>query len=465
MTRPNKFSLCVFSLSLFLVNGSLALGSISSISLDKKLTLIINEFDLRSLQTKAFEETAKYRLGQALFFDPILSGNLDVSCSTCHLIKYGSSDGLQLSIGVGGVGLGEYRKPVSSREVHPRNSMDLWNRDHNDFSSMFWDGRVEMIDPINRVFRSPLGDDLPSGLDNAMAAQALFPLISPNEMLGYPGDQSSAELPTEFSTRKNELAEIYIDTRDPMAHASEIYRLIIRRLVGEANRASNTQLRYQELFEAAYPEAPIRDVNITHVANALAHFEELAFATRTTLWDSYLAGDPNALTQEAKLGAVLFYGKGRCASCHSGQLQSDFDFHAIGVIDSSARISENNRDRGRQAATGLEADAFKFRTPPLRNVLLTAPYFHNGSARDIESAVRHHTNPLRNANSYHESGKFLMTGKQTDAISPILQAGLELNDSEIYLIIAFLSSLTYEISDQDLERIVPSEVPSKINLK
>jgi cytochrome c peroxidase len=302
-------------------------------------------------------------------------------------------------------------------------------------------------------------------LDNAMAAQALFPLITPNEMLGYPGDQSSAGLPNEFSTRINELAETYKSTHDPMDHTPEIYKLIIRRLVGYANNASDTQLRYRELFEAAYPGTPIQDLNITHVANALAHFEELAFATRSSLWDRYLAGNTNALTHEAKSGAVLFYGKGRCASCHSGQLQSDFDFHAIGVIDSSARISKNNRDRGRQLATELDADAFKFRTPPLRNVIFTAPYFHNGSARDIESAVRHHTNPLRNANSYHESGKFLLTGKQIDAISPILQKGLDLDDSEISLIIAFLSSLTYEVSDQDLEKIVPSEVPSKINLQ
>ena len=75
--------------------------------------------------------------------------------------------------------------------------------------------------------------------------------------------------------------------------------------------------KIRELIKAAYPDALFEDITIAHIANAIAHFEELAFATRSTAWDQYLDGDIQAINDDAKKGALIFYGKGKCASCHS----------------------------------------------------------------------------------------------------------------------------------------------------
>src|SRR6266404_2519685 len=136
--------------------------------IDRDLAKAIKEFNLRPLEVRRFEADPKFTLGQALFFDPILSGSRIVSCATCHLLTYGTSDGLSRSIGV-------HRDGLNGTRVHPRNALDLWNRDNNAVRSLFWDGRVEVLDPERRVFRSPLGNELPSGLENALAVQALFP--------------------------------------------------------------------------------------------------------------------------------------------------------------------------------------------------------------------------------------------------------------------------------------------------
>ncbi len=431
-------------------------------SLDSKLAFVIEEFELKPIHSKQFEKTEKYKLGQALFFDPVLSGNRDVSCSTCHLIEFGSSDGLPLSIGEGGVGAGPQRLPVNTREIHPKNSMDLWNRDHNDVTSMFWDGRLEVPAVRGEYFRTPLGDMLPSGLENLMAVQSLFPLLSPNEMLGYPDDLSANTLPNEHSMKLNTLADSYRQTGVPILHSESIFAAVILRLLGELDSepANVWQSEYRILFGSAFEG---RDqYSIADVANSISHFIELSFSTRDSDWDEYLSGELESLTESAKRGALYFYGKGRCAVCHSGETFSDYSFHSIGVIDEDWRIAQDVRDVGRYAITGVENDLYKFRTPPLRNVLQTAPYFHNGSESSLYEVIRHHSNPTRNVNRYHESGRFLLEGAQVNAISPLLQIGLSLGDSEIHDIISFLGSLNYRHSVEELGQMIPESVPSQL---
>lgn len=424
-------------------------------SVENRLARLSELFELRPIDTKPLIETERFKLGRALFFDKILSGNHDVACATCHLIANGVSDGRPISLGVRGAGLGPDRNYVlAPMEIHPRNSQDLWNRDHNDVSSMFWDGRVEMVDPAARKFRTPLGEKLPEGLDNAMAAQALFPLITPNEMLGYPGD--------DYAGFTNELSHLV----DPntLNGADAVFEALMLRLIGEqtADASESHQSIYRNMFLKSFPTLSLEDLSIVHVANALAHFEELAFATRNSRWDSYLAGDRQTMTAREKEGALLFFGKGRCVACHNGETFSDFQFHSVGVIDEDWRIEREKRDLGRFHTTKDPKDAFKFRTPPLRNVTKTAPYFHNGSEYSLKAAVQQHLAPTASANKYHSSGRFLMTAQQIQAVSPVLTAGIDLTDAEIDLIIDFLGSLDTELRDGDLAIIVPKVVPSRL---
>ena len=91
-----------------------------------------------------------------------------------------------------------------------------------------------------------------------------------------------------------------------------------------------------------------------------------------------MASDASVISDRAKSGAILFFGKAKCAVCHSGPLFSDFEFHALAVKQTGPGVDLTGEDLGRYHATNDTKDRFKFRTPPLRNVTLTAPYFHDG---------------------------------------------------------------------------------------
>lgn len=427
---------------------------------DLELARVIGHFNLRPLQTRHFEEDPKFGLGRALFFDPVLSGPRDVSCATCHLLKHGTSDALPRSIGVLGVGLGPNRRLTRGDIEHPRNALDLWNRDHNAVKSLFWDGRVEVLDPIKRSFRSPLGDALPPGLENALAIQALFPLVRSDEMLGRSGDRSSKNLPNAHADLPNDLVPSD-DFGTGIERIQEAHRRIMNRLLGShKQRAEDWQERYRSLFKAAYPDKVQGAFSVVELANALAHFQELAFATRGSAWDGYLAGHTKAITNEAKAGALLFFVKGRCVVCHEPPLFSDFAFHSIGVRVSS--LTGAIPDYGRWHVTGRTADKYKFRTPPLRNVRKTSPYFHNGSEATLRGAIRKHLDPLDDADKYNRDGSFAMTVEQIDSVSTILLPRIDLTEEEIDQLIAFLATLDYEPSH--VEAIVPKAVPSGLSV-
>ncbi len=125
-------------------------------------------------------------LGKFLFFDKILSGNKNISCATCHHPFAASGDGISLPIGAGGIGLGVMRNPNNIKERVPRNSPHLFNLGASEFTTLFHDGRVTKL-------ISPAGDDLPLGLDNPLAVQAMFPVTSAAEMAGEKGENTIAD--------------------------------------------------------------------------------------------------------------------------------------------------------------------------------------------------------------------------------------------------------------------------------
>ena len=428
---------------------------------DQPLERVIKHYDLKPLPVRKFESDPKYLLGQALFFDNVLSGNRDVSCATCHLWNRGSSDALSVSIGTHGFELGEDRYIKDGFEIeHPRNSLDLWNRDNNSVKALFWDGRVEMMDPERRIFRTPMGDYLPKGLDNTLAVQAIFPLTRADEMLGRYGDNSPDYLPESHANKTNEYVtqESY---RSDQERIESAHRMIIKRIIGDTEQ-EEWQKRYLEMFEEAYPNVAKEDYSVVHIANALAHYEELAFATRQTPWDDYLAGNKSAISKSAKKGAVIFYTSGKCASCHSGPLMSDFNYHNLGIPDFGPGMDGTGKDYGRYAVTGNNNDRYRFRTPPLRNVNETAPYFHNGFIQTLEGAIRHHMDIDYYSDKYRDDGGFMMRKDQIISITPILKGGLDLSDEDVQDLISFMKSLTSSLDRETFDRVMPEDVPSGI---
>ena len=401
----------------------------------------------------------KAKIGQLLFYDKILSGNRNISCGTCHHHDLGGSDGLSLGIGEGGEGLGPKR--MAGRGAQriekriPRNAPALWNLAAKDIDVLFHDGRLSVSDIYQNGFNSPAEEWLPDGLETILAAQAVFPLTARFEMAGAP--------------KENEVGGAINDRID---NAWPIIALAVR-----------TNPDYGLMFVKAFESINTpEDVDIVDIANALAAFMGTEWKNHDSPFDDYLAGDKTALTPAAKNGMELFYGDAGCASCHSGPLMSDQKFHALALPafgpGKTRRFDPQPRDVGRMGESNQLEDAYRFRTPMLRNVSLTAPYGHNGAYPTLEGIVRHHLDPLAALDQWErdsaklpaalwlEVGDFAVqydTREMARQRRNIDITPRHLSDDDVSDLIAFLESLTGKTAKtRPLGR--PQTVPSGLTV-
>ncbi len=175
---------------------------------------------------------------------------------------------------------------------------------------------------------------------------------------------------------------------------------------------------YQKAFRALYGEG----ISQQDVQDAIATFER-SLITPNSRFDQYLRGDTDVLTDDEKAGYQLFDALG-CISCHQGMNIGGNLYQKIGIFKpyvSSAPRKEI--DFGRFHITGKEADKFVFRVPSLRNVALTAPYFHDGSVATLDEAI---------------------------SLMGEYQLGRKLTDAEISKLRAFLHTLTGEFRGKPL---------------
>lgn len=319
------------------------------------------------------------QLGQLLFYDKILSGNKNISCGTCHHHDLAGGDGLSLGIGEGGSGVGHERTPGTGddRIVKriPRNAPSLWNLGHKDVHTLFHDGRLMIADTYGNGFNSPAEEWLPQGLDNIVAAQALFPMTSQFEMAGNP--------------RENEVAGAIHD------RISTAWPILAKRV--------RTIPEYGNLFVQAFDHIDeASDVTIVEIGNALGAFITSEWRSFDSPYDAWLQGAP--LPDAAERGRQIFFTSARCAACHAGPLFTDQDFHALGLPafgpGRTRPWDPMPRDVGRMGKTNLIEDAYKFRTPSLRNVALTAPYGHNGAFPTLRAMIAHHADPVASLSTW-----------------------------------------------------------------
>ncbi|NND31079.1 MAG: cytochrome-c peroxidase [Saprospiraceae bacterium] len=268
---------------------------------------------------------AKVKLGRLLFFDPILSGEKDVACATCHHPSNGFAESRDLSIGVNGSGFGGNRAfkepnqiPFVKRNAHTvlntaYNGIDLSAKYDPEEAPMFWDDRVKSLE-----------------------GQALEPLKALEEMRGM---------------RYSE---------------SEILDVVVARLqeIGE----------YEQLFSLAFPTDP-EPVSIDNLAKAIAAYER-TLVSNNSRFDAFKRGDENALSEAEKEGMQTFLDVG-CAKCHNGPMFSDYQMHVLGVPD-NPKLAE--RDLGFELTNA-------FRTASLRNLRFTFPFMHNGSMKSIKEIL------------------------------------------------------------------------------
>lgn len=321
------------------------------------------------------------RIGQLLFHDKLLSGNRNIACATCHSLDHGGADRLSLGIGEGGTGLGPERRPGhGSGRIHkriPRNAPALWNLGARQVHTLFHDGRLSVSDIYGNGFDTPAEEWLPAGLTTPLAAQALFPLTAQFEMAGNPSE--------------NEIAGAIHDRIDAA------WPILAKRV--------RTTPGYGALFVEHFDHVDAPDqVTIVEIGNALGAYIAAEFRSIDTPFDAYLAGDTGALTPLQRDGMDLFFGRAGCDGCHSGPLLSDQKFHALALPQigpgRTRRFDPMPRDVGRMGKSDDLADAYRFRTPPLRNVALTAPYGHNGAYPTVRGIIAHHADPLASLDAW-----------------------------------------------------------------
>ena len=201
---------------------------------------------------------------------------------------------------------------------------------------------------------------------------------------------------------------------------------------------------------------------------------EFEWRSDTAPFDMFLK-EQKTLSITAKKGLDLFYGVGGCASCHSGALLTDHEFHAMGQPQvgpgKAARFQSHARDEGRFRVTGLDGDKYAFRTPSLRNVKLTGPWGHAGAYSDLTAFVAAHADPRAGLTNYNRLGIVLPQFDVADwrimddpaevaAISKAVSIDpVSLSSDEVSALVAFLGSLT-DTSAQVGRLGVPKSVPS-----
>ena len=393
-------------------------------------------------------------LGQLLFYDPLLSGNKEVACATCHHPSLGTGDGLSLSLGDGGKGLG-LKRVVDSQNLPeqrvPRNAQHLFNLGAKQIRALFHDGRVEVDAARASGLRTPLEDEMVGGFASIISAQTMFPVLSGDEMAGHYSE--------------NDISQAV--RRGTLTGKNGAWDLITQRVVKVPQYAND--------FVAVYPHITRPDdIAFTDVSNAIAVFMELEWRSDTAPFDAVLRGQ-GSLSTDAGKGMELFYGVAGCASCHSGALLTDHGFHAMGQPQlgpgKGARFESHARDEGRFRVTGVEADKYAFRTPSLRNVALTGPWGHAGAYSDLTAFVAGHADPRAALAAFDRSGAILTEFDAADwrimddpaevaaianavKVDPVL-----LTAQEVAEVVAFLGTLT-DTAAQTGRLGVPKSVPS-----
>ena len=397
------------------------------IDTDQQLDLIIKLYGLSSspasCQPKPLssEKAPLLEAGEILFNSSILSGDNDSSCSVCHLNDKHLTDGLPIAAGIGR-DTAHDNSITSSTVLVPRNAFTLFGRNSSEFNTFFWDGKV--LERDGEIY-SPIGNGYKLGFESALAVAAILPLLARDEFLGK---QSYFDSTAHFDS----INEQYYDSKFQAANG------VISNILANQDDANINALK------AAFTKAEIYSPTLADVGNALASFiGKLNDACPISSWESYIQGNTDALSEEQKRGAIIFFGKGRCSGCHTTNLFSDFQYHSLGVPQGQFGPYIHSQDVGRAGVTYLPEDRYKFRTPPLIGVSLTAPYGHNGMFAGLRDIVQFHINPIPFLSTYQWSGERerLTYGKLLSSRSPMLGYITIESEEELDALIAYLEAL------------------------
>lgn len=465
-------------------------------SLDQELRLLLSKHSF----TGRIEEALAVRLGRPLdlvlaelgrnlFFDPIMALRRDNSCAGCHAPQFGFADSQSIAIGI------MNNHVVGHGRLGPRNqrrSPTLLNSAF--FPALMWNARffAPTDDPFDNtlgfVFPPPEGSTrFPPGDPNIrhlLGAQGQLPQTELVEMTGFAGAAGAADIDPSLYPFDDGIG-ILVPSPDDSGFRNEPIR---NRLLEELNDNAN----YVDLFARSFAEVrhggPIQ---FHMVGNAIAEFEfSLTFADAPL--DQFARGNRNAMTASEKRGAILFFGKANCVSCHrvagyANEMFSDFENHRLGVPQIAPRFGlgtgnvhfdgpHGDEDFGREQISGDRADRYKFRTSPLRNIALQSTFFHNGCFTRLEDAVRHHLDVVASTQTYDPDQAGVAEDLQLSKASaskvlqdldPLVARPLKLTNDEFCDLVQFVRTglLDPRCTPERLLTLVPPELPSGLPLQ
>ena len=435
-------------------------------------------------------------LGRNIFFDNIMGLHRDNSCAGCHSPAFGLGDTQSMAIGTDNNGI------VGPDRTGPRNQRRAPSTANTAFypgmmlntrftsftddpfdlslgaSVPFFIGGDTVWNPASACFYGTCFD--PTKMTTLLSVQGHFPSTELVEMAGFCADNPDDIDPQCYHPPHLVSSGVFADTvpgaipgpnGDPTDSTDMGYA--IRQKV--LDRFNSTP-EYINRFTAIYPEAAGGNVTFAMIGAALAEFQ-VANTFADSPLDRFARGDRDALKPAEVRGAMTFFTKGQCVSCHAvagraSEMFSDFENHVAGVPPIAPKgfglkpggdpmnpedfpgnflFSGPNADEdfGREEVTGDSADRYKFRTSPLRNLAVQPSFFHNGAFTRLEDALRYHLNTPGMARGYDP----VAAGLDADLTvrrgphEPILQrldpgiaalSQIKLTDQEFEDLVAFL---------------------------
>ena len=386
-------------------------------------------------------------LGRNLFFDTVGGLNNDNNCAGCHAPSAGFGDTQSIAIGIDNNGV------VGPNRSGPRNQRRTPTIVNTAlYPALMWNSRFASLtrnpfdNSLGFVFPAPEGMSL-SYLPHLLTAQAFIPPTERVEVAGFdfPGD------------------------------SNDIRAEVLRRI----NAVPEYRKRFGKIFPSVRNGEP---VTFDMFGAAIAEFEFTQVFADAPI-DRFARGQRNAMSDDQKKGALLFFGAANCVACHkvsgdSNEMFSDFEQHVIGipqVVPALANVvfdgPGQNEDFGLEQVTGNSNDRYKFRTSPLRNVGLQPTFFHNGAFTTLEDAIRHHLNVVASAQGYSPAAAGLdldlqgPTGPITPVLlrlDPLLSQPMNLTAEEFRQLVEFIryGLLDPEARPERLRLLIPHDVPS-----
>ena len=480
-------------------------------------------------------------IGRFLFFDKIQGLHGDNSCAGCHAPAAGFGDFKSIAIGVDNNGI------VGPGRKGPRNQRRTPMVLNNAFyPKLMWNGRflAPTGDPFDNSqgfgfpdpegkFRFPADDP---NIKVLLAAQGHIPGTELPELAGFTGTAGTwfvtqrffgpATMQPMVAGERRPLFQVFppagaqlmaadngavppsgeptndifddgvgvsIPLPRPMPDGTrnEPIRDIIQ------NRIDSSKA-YRDLFGKVYPAvAAGQRITFSMIGQALSEFQVgLTFADAPL--DKFARGDRSAMSPEQKRGALLFFGKAGCVSCHatagqSNEMFSDFEMRNIGVpqiapkfgvgtgnlkfrkADGQFSVSGNYdfglADIRSQGTPEFDSAKFKFRTSPLRNIHLQPTFFHNGSFTRLEDAIRHHLDPVASARSYDAARAGVEEDLRNNTADPtpvladlddLIKRPISLSDQEFTDLVTFVREGLADprATPENLAKLKPDSVPS-----